>query len=324
MSDALKVAVIGASGIGQHHARWHHLCGSHVVAFVGTSEVSRRATEARLREYFGFEGRAYGDVRAMLDAVRPDIVDVSSPPQFHREHAMLALDAGCHVVCEKPLCWDGEKTLDEVLSDGEAVVTAVERAGRLFVMSAQYPAVVPIYRDLYTRMRGRWDRVERLEMEMEVKGRKGPKFREDIWIDLAAHPLSLAMGFMPNGEIDWDTAQCAIGERENRASFDFVTPQGRCAVSFVLRDIDAGAPRRCFGVNGFLVDWQGYADHSGIYRARLAHGNEAIACDDFMHILIAEFTAAARGTDGRVIVPGHAALRNLQYQIALLKRAERP
>ena len=40
MSDRLKVAVIGASGIGQHHARWHHLSGSQVVAFVGTSEES--------------------------------------------------------------------------------------------------------------------------------------------------------------------------------------------------------------------------------------------------------------------------------------------
>lgn len=322
MSDGLKVAVIGASGIGQHHARWHHLCGSQVVAFAGTSEASRRATEARLRDYFGFEGRSFGDVRAMLDAVRPDIVDVSSPPQFHRAHAMLALEAGCHVVCEKPLCWDGAKTTDEILGDGEAMSAAAERAGRLFVMSAQYPAAAPIYRDFYTRVRGSWDRVETLEMEMEVKGRKGPKFREDIWIDLASHPLSLVMGFMPGGEIDWDTAHCAIGERENRASFDFVTSEGRCAVSFVLRDIDAGAPCRRFGANGFLVDWQGYADASGIYRARLAHGDQVMDCDDFMHILIAEFTAAVRGAGGRVMVPGDAALRNLQIQIALLMRAE--
>jgi hypothetical protein len=161
-------------------------------------------------------------------------------------------------------------------------------------------------------------------MEMEVKGRKGPKSREDIWIDLASHPLSLVMGFLPGGKMDWHTAQCVIAERENRASFDYVTDQGRCAVSFVLRDIDAGTPCRRFGVNDFLVDWSGYADEAGIYRARLSHGDHYVTCDDFLHILIAQFAAVVCGDGGQVVVSAEDALLNLRYQIELLNRAERP
>ncbi len=324
MSDGLRVAVIGASGIGQHHARWHHLSGSQVVAFAGTSEASCANTRSLLQADFGFEGRAYTDVAHMLKAEQPDVVDVSSPFHLHKAHAMMALENGCHVVCEKPLCWDVDKSLDAISADGQAVVRAAEHADKSLVMSAQYPAGIPIYRDLYARMRGTWDVVEMIEMEMESKGRRGPKAREDIWIDLASHPLSLVMELLPEGEIDWSSASCAIGERENRARFDVIAPQGRCDVRFVLRDIDAGVPVRRFGVNGFLVTWAGFADAEGIYRARLTCGDEAVVCDDFMHILIAEFGKHLRGEGGRVVVSGADALKNLQYQIALLKQADWP
>ena len=321
MSDRLKVAVIGASGIGQHHARWHHLSGSQVVAFVGTSEESCAETRSQLQAYFGFDGRAYTDVAQMLAVEQPDVVDVSSPPDLHKDHAVMALENGCHVVCEKPLCWDEDKNLDDILADGQAVVHAAEQAGKSLVMSAQYPASIPIYRDFYARIRGAWDAIESLEMVMESKGRRGPKAREEIWIDLASHPLSLVLGFLPEGEIDWATASCAIGERENHANFEVITPNGRCDVRFVLRDIDEGVPARQFGVNGFLVNWEGFADEEGIYRARLVYGDKAVICDDFMHILIDEFGKHVRGEGGRVVVSGADALKNLQYQIALLKQA---
>lgn len=321
MSDALKVAVIGASGIGQHHARWHHLSGSQVVAFVGTSDASCARTEAQLKNYFGFDGRAYTDVAHMLETEQPDVVDVSSPFHLHRDHAVMAFEAGCHVVCEKPLCWDMAKDLDAIVADGEAVVAAAEQANKSLVVSAQYPAVIPIYRDFYARVNGQWDKIASIEMEMEVKGRKGAKTREDIWIDLASHPLSLVVGLLHGGEIDWEQASCTICERENRATFGVKTSEGMCDVQIVLRDIDEGVPMRRFGVNGFWVDWEGFADACGIYRARLAHGDETVVCNDFMHILIDEFGQFLRGEGGRVVVSGLDGLKNLKYQIALLKRA---
>ena len=43
-----------------------------------------------------------------------DVVYVASPHALHEEHAMLALDAGKHVLCEKPL------TLDAVSTDASS------------------------------------------------------------------------------------------------------------------------------------------------------------------------------------------------------------
>jgi predicted dehydrogenase len=316
---ALKVAVIGASGIGQHHARWHHLSGSEVVAFVGTSQATCEETALRLRDYFGFSGRFYTDLADMLQKEKPDIVDVCSPFQHHRAHVEATLNAGCHVICEKPLCWDITKSADDIVADGEAVVVAVEATSSLLVMSAQYPASIPIYRNFYIQEQGQWDDVASVYMEMEVKGRKGPKCGEDIWIDLASHPLSLAMGFLPGYEMDWKTAECVISERENRAHFEMVLGEKRSVVDIILRDIDAGVPMRRFGVNDFHVDWQGYADDDGVYRAKLTRGDQAILCNDFMHILIEDFAKKIRGDDGHIWVSEKDALQNLKYQIALLQ-----
>jgi len=286
MSGPLRVAVIGASGIGQHHARWYHLAGFEVAAFAGASETSCEKTRARLAEYFGFNGRAYWDVSQLLREEAPDIVDVSSPFYLHREHAIAALEAGAHVLCEKPLCWDDDKNDEEILADGQAVVDAARRAGRLLGVSAQYPAVIPTYRTFHQKVLGPLEKVNRFYMEMEVKGRKGPKSYEEIWIDRITHPLSLVIGFLPGGQIDYDRTRCVIAERENRVQFDYITPAGRCAVEVIMRDIDEGVPIRRFGVNDFLVDWLGYPDAQGIYRAALNHGEEEVRCKDFLHILI--------------------------------------
>ena len=44
MARPLRAGVIGASGVGKHHAKWFHALGCEVVAFAGTSAQSVAAT----------------------------------------------------------------------------------------------------------------------------------------------------------------------------------------------------------------------------------------------------------------------------------------
>ena len=50
--------------------------------------------------------RIYDDLGLMLDGEAPDFVDIASPPAFHAKAIRAVLDAGAHVLCEKPLCLD--------------------------------------------------------------------------------------------------------------------------------------------------------------------------------------------------------------------------
>ena len=47
--------------------------------------------------------RVYDDLELMLDGEAPDFVDIASPPALHGTAARTALNAGAHVLVEKPL-----------------------------------------------------------------------------------------------------------------------------------------------------------------------------------------------------------------------------
>ncbi len=69
----------------------------------------------------------YTDFRKMLDEVKPDITVVATPNVFHREMSIAALQAGSHVLCEKPLApsyadavemFEAARAADRVLTVG--------------------------------------------------------------------------------------------------------------------------------------------------------------------------------------------------------------
>ena len=70
---------------------------------------------------FGITGR-YTDVAAMLAAERLDGVMISTPHIHHTAPAIAALQAGCHVLVEKPMA--------TTAADGRAIAAAAKRAGR--------------------------------------------------------------------------------------------------------------------------------------------------------------------------------------------------
>lgn len=81
------------------------------VEFVG---VSRHGTEAlkRIQERFGF-AVAGEDYRDVLSA-GIDIAVIASPTAVHHEHAKAALEAGAHVLCEKPFTLTSAEAWDLV------------------------------------------------------------------------------------------------------------------------------------------------------------------------------------------------------------------
>ncbi|MCL4189084.1 MAG: Gfo/Idh/MocA family oxidoreductase [Rhodobacteraceae bacterium] len=122
----LKAAVIGAGWFAaQNHipvmkARPEVVLDG--VCRLGTAELER------VRAHFGF-AFASEDHRAVLDR-RPDIVVVSSPHRLHFVHARDALEAGAHVLCEKPMTLSPEEAW--------ALVGLARRQGRQLLIANSY------------------------------------------------------------------------------------------------------------------------------------------------------------------------------------------
>jgi len=65
---------------------------------------------------------AYTDLGTMLREVRPDVVHITTPHNAHADPTIQALEAGVHVIQEKPLA--------HTLAEGERIVAAAEEAGQ--------------------------------------------------------------------------------------------------------------------------------------------------------------------------------------------------
>jgi predicted dehydrogenase len=79
----------------------------------------------RIRRRFGF-AQANTDYRDVL-ALGPDICVVGSPVKWHHEHAKAALEAGAHVLVEKPFTLDPAEAWD--------LVSVADRVGRHLLIS---------------------------------------------------------------------------------------------------------------------------------------------------------------------------------------------
>ncbi|HEX8919645.1 MAG TPA: Gfo/Idh/MocA family oxidoreductase [Chloroflexota bacterium] len=122
MTTRVRVGVIGAGFIGPAHIESLRRLGYvDVVALAGSSQASAEAKAADL-----FVPRAYGNY---LDLIRdPDIevVDISSPNIYHYPAAKAALEAGKHVVCEKPLAMTSGESAELVeIAQRSGLVNAV-------------------------------------------------------------------------------------------------------------------------------------------------------------------------------------------------------
>ena len=122
----MRAALIGAGHIArQHLACLRELPG---VEIAGVCDLSRAMAESAA-ERFGAPAW-FTDARTMLEAVRPEVVHVTTPPTSHYPLAMAALDAGAHVILEKP----ATVTFDQL----ESLVGHAASKGRSLVEDYNY------------------------------------------------------------------------------------------------------------------------------------------------------------------------------------------
>ncbi|MBV9470226.1 MAG: Gfo/Idh/MocA family oxidoreductase [Abitibacteriaceae bacterium] len=99
-STPLRIGIVGA-GIGQAHIRGYKQVPEVEIAAICDLNEERARHVAHDNELA--QAQIFADHRAMLDQVELDAVSVCVPNVAHRPIAVDCLNAGKHVLCEKPL-----------------------------------------------------------------------------------------------------------------------------------------------------------------------------------------------------------------------------
>jgi len=130
-SEVLRHAVVGCGGMGNGHV--NYVLRDKTARLAALCDVDRGRLERTLNrvQRAGVKDcRGYHDFREMLGNEDIDVVHVVTPPHWHALINIAALDAGCDVWAEKPMT--------RTIAEGEHIVEAVRRNGRVFRLNTWF------------------------------------------------------------------------------------------------------------------------------------------------------------------------------------------
>lgn len=124
----LRVGIIGTGGIADAHIEGYRAfpeqCEIVALADVVPGKAAQKAQAFALHRAEPFD-----DPLEMIARAGLDVVSVATPPSTHAALAIAALDAGVHVLVEKPMA--------PSLEECDAMLAAQERSGKLLSVVAQ-------------------------------------------------------------------------------------------------------------------------------------------------------------------------------------------
>jgi len=121
MSGKIKIGIIGAGRMAYWHLKgYKKIPGVEIVGIAGRTETSVRY----LMKKFNVS-RGYTDYRKLLGEQKLDAVSITTPTATHCTITIDCLNAGAHVLCEKPLALS--------LEDVDLMIAAEQKNGRLLM-----------------------------------------------------------------------------------------------------------------------------------------------------------------------------------------------
>lgn len=247
----LRVAVIGLGPIGNLHAEIYR--EDPLAELVGVCDLLADRRQAGAERH-GVPG--FASAREMLAALKPDLVSVATGGvEYGSDHmapTLEALEAGCHVLCEKPI--------SNEVADAERMVTAAAAAGLCLAVDFNHRFTPAAWKAKQWLDEGKLGHLLFANMSLWI----GNPAESSPWFHLKAlHPHSLEMlqyfvgpvkavqcfGHRAPGRSIWSTIHMSL-EFECGAvggltgSYDIVRghPMERCEVAgvkgrFVLEDM---------------------------------------------------------------------------------------
>lgn len=123
--EKIRVGVIGL-GMGQYHIAGY--LEHPAVQVVAIADVNQALLQEMGDKYQ--IPKCYTSAEELLQKEKLDVVSVVTPNKFHRPLTILAFEAGCHVLCEKPMAMNA--------AECRMMIAAAGKAGKRLMINFTY------------------------------------------------------------------------------------------------------------------------------------------------------------------------------------------
>jgi predicted dehydrogenase len=200
----MRTAVVGVGYLGRFHAqKYAALPNSELVGIADPSKAARDAVGAELGV------SAHADYRELLGRV--DAVSIVTPTQYHFTVAREFLEAGAHVLVEKPMT--------TTVEEGEALIESARRAQRVLQVGhlERFNAAVQAVQPILT--------VPRFIESARLAAFKRRGTEVDVVLDLMIHDIDLILSIVRSPVVAID----AIGSSVFSGEIDIANARLRFA-----------------------------------------------------------------------------------------------
>lgn len=238
-SNRITLAVIGGGhGGGMGTSNMNAFLGLNDVQIVAVCDVDkshREQARQRVNNHYGnSDCRMYADFRELMERRDIDAVSIATPDHWHALIAIAAAKSGKDIY--------GEKPLSHTLTEGRAMVQAVERHGRIWQTGSWQRSQANFRQGAELVRNGRIGKVHTIEVGLPVDG--------TVFKDVPSKPVD------PPSHLDWDMW---LGPAP-------VAPYQPERVHFTWRwnlDYGGGSLMDWIGHHGDIAHWGMDWDHTG-------------------------------------------------------------
>ncbi len=232
--EPVKVGVIGVGSLGQHHARvYAELAGARLVGVADVDEARSASVAAK------HNCRAVADYRALIGEV--DAVSVAVPTLLHHEIAKACMEAGLHVLAEKPLAATVEQARDLVAVATRRGVTL--QVGHIERFNSAFRATRGVIKAPTLIECRRWASFTSRGADV------------DVVLDLMIHDLDLVLGMVGAPVRDVQASGVSILSPTTDVAQAQVVFRNGCIATFSVSRVAASKLRelRIYEPGGFVV-----------------------------------------------------------------------
>ncbi len=190
----MKVAIVGCGHVASQHIRQlKKMSEIHIVGVCDQDSLKAAdyANQVGLKKHFT-------NINQLLSECKPDCVHILTPPQTHKDLTINCIEAGCHVLVEKPMALNSTETSQMIAASESAKVKLSVCHNFLFI-----PALIEakkmareddfgeiVYAEVFWRIsrKGLNDRYHQAKWMYDLPG--------GIAHEIAAHPVYLLKSFL--------------------------------------------------------------------------------------------------------------------------------